>query len=271
MNGLITTIVASTLIIAAPTAIFVYLYRKNTLSNTIETIINLHSRLEKLNNELEELRRNTTQSPIKNDIALLDEKKNYNPINWIVAIFGLAFLFFLFAVGLNKICNFGISDDSIVLIFVGIAATFVVVSNYAQVIEVKNEFKNKVYEFERRINDIEEKFDKQQKEILKKIELMDGFIDIKKWDSRFEHFKSLCNENNFNYAIRDILLILSNIDDKLVKDFYTNKALELLKEKPVKIDKTLKEIILNNPNVYQISNNFIKFIEDLQIEIIKTK
>jgi hypothetical protein len=65
--------------------------------------------------------------------------------------------FFYVAVRLQECYGFEISGDSIVLTFVGIAATFVVVSNYIQVKEIKGEFANKITEiegaFEKRIND----------------------------------------------------------------------------------------------------------------------
>ncbi|MDR2410577.1 MAG: hypothetical protein LBE13_21040 [Bacteroidales bacterium] len=61
----------------------------------------------------------------------------------LIVISAFAVAFFLFAVWLKERFHFEISGDSIVLTFVGIAATFVVVSNYMQVKEIKDEFNDK--------------------------------------------------------------------------------------------------------------------------------
>jgi hypothetical protein len=66
--------------------------------------------------------------------------------------------FFALAVILNKHFDFGISDDSIVVAFIGIIATFVVISNYMQLRDVKTESLNKIVE-------IEDKFKYKTKEI----------------------------------------------------------------------------------------------------------
>ena len=62
----------------------------------------------------------------------------------LLSIFLCSIAFFLFAVWLKNRYAFEISGDSIVLAFVGIAATFVVVSNYAQVKGVEGKFKKEV-------------------------------------------------------------------------------------------------------------------------------
>ena len=58
----------------------------------------------------------------------------------LLKIFGFSVLFFVIAVLLKKIFDFEISNDSIVITFVGIMATFIVISNYLQVKEVKDKF-----------------------------------------------------------------------------------------------------------------------------------
>jgi hypothetical protein len=117
---------------------------------------------------------NKMQQEIDDLHNLLEEKKKYNPMNWIVAIFGLSFLFFLFAVFLNWTFNFGISDNGIVLTFVGIAATFIVVSNYAQVKDIEGRFKEKVAElnktFDAKVTDLGKTFDAKVAGLDEKIE-----------------------------------------------------------------------------------------------------
>jgi hypothetical protein len=77
-------------------------------------------------------------------------------MNILVAIFVLTFLFFLFVVFLNKTYNFGISDNSVVLTFVGIAVTFVIVSNYMQVRDIKSDIKS---DFESKVEDVKKTVD----------------------------------------------------------------------------------------------------------------
>jgi hypothetical protein len=80
------------------------------------------------------------------------EKSGKPPIktkwwSYLILLFAItvfAALFFWFAIWLNIEHRFGISDSSIVIAFIGILATFVVVSNYLQVLEVKREFASEV-------------------------------------------------------------------------------------------------------------------------------
>jgi predicted nuclease with TOPRIM domain len=89
---------------------------------------------------------------LKDDINELNKRiddlkiEKYPYINILVAIFILTFFFFLFAVFLNKTYKFGLSDDSIVLTFVGVLTTFIVVSNYMQVKDIERKFEEKIKE-----------------------------------------------------------------------------------------------------------------------------
>jgi peptidoglycan hydrolase CwlO-like protein len=140
---------------------------------------------EKIANEISDLRKEIDTPKA--------EKTPYMGI--LVAIFGLAFLFFLFAILLNKSFGFGISGDSIVLTFVGIAATFVVVSNYAQVKEIEDRTKdlleqernklkenitlinNKITIVENGFNSTNRKIEKQRNEITKFYDWKNSFFD----------------------------------------------------------------------------------------------
>ena len=64
-------------------------------------------------------------------------------------IIGGAMVFWILAVCAFEFFNFGIIDaQGIVLVLIGILATFVVVSNYAQVLTIKQDFENKITEIE---------------------------------------------------------------------------------------------------------------------------
>jgi hypothetical protein len=75
-------------------------------------------------------------------------KFKYDYVILLGAITVFAALFFFLVVGLNRRYCFGISDDGIVIAFAGILATFIVISNYMQVRDVKNDFSIKIAELE---------------------------------------------------------------------------------------------------------------------------
>ncbi|MBP1638943.1 MAG: hypothetical protein H6Q17_526 [Bacteroidetes bacterium] len=66
------------------------------------------------------------------------KNKNY----W---LFGASILLLIISIALN-ISSFVLTNEAIVLVFVGILATFIVVGNYAQVAEIKKEFQDKIKE-----------------------------------------------------------------------------------------------------------------------------
>jgi len=94
---------------------------------------------------------NTTS---KNGMNVEPKWYKNNTYKLLCCIVLLAIVFFLFAILLNKWLNFGLSDDSVVITFIGILATFVVVSNYMQVKDIQSEF-------EKKTNDLQRDFDKK--------------------------------------------------------------------------------------------------------------
>jgi hypothetical protein len=68
---------------------------------------------------------------------------------WLISIIALGLSLTSIFWGYNIKWNVEIISTSIILAFVGILATFVVVSNYAQVKEIKDEFKSKITEIEK--------------------------------------------------------------------------------------------------------------------------
>jgi hypothetical protein len=86
-------------------------------------------------------------TPEKDDGKSVEKKQWCKPDKYtllLLKITGFAIVFFLFAIALNKWCGFGITDSSIVIAFIGVLATFVVVSNYMQVQEIRKEFDAKI-------------------------------------------------------------------------------------------------------------------------------
>ena len=79
-------------------------------------------------------------------------------IGLLAVVFVFAVLFFLFAISLNNRFEFGLSDDSIAVAVIGIIATFIVISNYAQVKDIENKF-------EKAIKDIKTEFGDKIKEV----------------------------------------------------------------------------------------------------------
>jgi uncharacterized membrane protein (DUF485 family) len=106
------------------------------LYNEIKAVHERLEKIERLESEIPELKKRDNQ---------------HSPIRLLVLITAFSIVFFALFIWLNRKYHFGISDDGIVLTFVGIIAAFVVIGNYAQVIEIKKEF-------EKAIENIEGKF-----------------------------------------------------------------------------------------------------------------
>jgi gas vesicle protein len=179
--------------------------------------------LENVNENIQE-NHNTDIKKLKDEIKKLskkiDESKNekYPYMNILIAIFGLTFFFFLFAVFLNKTYDFGISDDSVVLTFVGIAATFVVVSNYMQIKEIETKY-------EKNIDDIAKKVDEKEKGIKsdfdKKIEKIQNEFD--EFENKIEDIENLRTYylSNFPKYTTNVSFTVHNNESKKISDFIT--------------------------------------------------
>lgn len=184
--------------------------------------------------------------------------------------------FWALAILAHKLFQFTLSQDSIVLTLVGILATFVVVSNYAQVKEVENQFENKINE----VKEIENKFDIKIKEIEDKLTetidskikdydcdisacflLIYGHFELK--DGKVEYALDYCMDalKQMRYSKNKRLLntIMKNIEDILTKErhilhsisvksqmFYQHILGEIEHEKTKKITDLLLEIPTRN-------------------------
>ena len=77
-------------------------------------------------------------------------EKNYTEwsvVKILIIVLCAAILFIGFAITAKYLWGFEVENSEIVLTFVGIIATFVVVSNYAQVNEIKKDLYQKNYDF----------------------------------------------------------------------------------------------------------------------------
>jgi uncharacterized membrane protein (DUF485 family) len=121
------------------------------------------------------------------------------------------------------------NSTTIVLGFVGIAATFIVVSNYAQVKEIERKFDEKAETLK---SEIEEEFNKQiktkQREIQANVLSMSGAI--------------LCESNSFAFAFDSFLVAL---------DLYTE--LEFISKADFQLDGIIR--LIQNQDVSSTLNN----------------
>lgn len=79
------------------------------------------------------------------------KKSNYVVTSLLVAGV-IAFVFIILVIVANKEWGFELSTDKIVLTFVGILATFLVITNYAQVSDIKKDIEGRLDQIERGLN-----------------------------------------------------------------------------------------------------------------------
>jgi hypothetical protein len=181
-------------------------------------------------------------------------------------IFIGAILFFVVAACLNKWLKFGLSDDSVVLVFVGIAATFVVVSNYAQVQEIKREFGSKVEDIEKTFPFLESKYkiitramSEHQRGLL--------FLDFKDKSIALSCYMRSLELLNLVHDNEITSIVISSIDGlKQVDEMYKNvddDRIEISQR-----DKIMYVEILHNCN-HSLSGDLITWINGLPESMIK--
>lgn len=86
----------------------------------------------------------------KNQSANKKRKSNYVLTSIIVVSFA-ALLFITMAIIASKQYGLSIHPDSVVITFVGIIATFIVVTNYAQVTDIKNDLEESIGKLDRKL------------------------------------------------------------------------------------------------------------------------
>lgn len=188
-------------------------------------------------------------------------------------IFLFSIVFFIVAVYLNEKYHFGISGDSIVLAFVGIAATFVVVSNYAQVKDIERKYEGEMCKIRGGL----ESFKKEIKD--------DYDVKIDGLRGKVENDQDILNQKLFKYGNIPINIRKDNLEsistDKIggfvflkVNDRRYSRNFKMLYS--VGIDVTMSIILgeiayeYYNSNISNVSimgkqiSDSGKFIEELQ-------
>ena len=84
------------------------------------------------------------------------KKSNYVVTSILIAA-GIAVVFIILVIVANKEWGLALSPDHIVLTFVGIVATFIVITNYAQVSEIKKDVDGRFEQIERNMYRISKK------------------------------------------------------------------------------------------------------------------
>lgn len=213
-----------------------------------------------------------------------EKKNNFTPKNifWLLIACSAAFWIF----GAIIVNCFPVSIDvqtGVVLTFIGILATFVVISNYAQMQEMKRDFAAKVDEIEKNADANITEIKKYQAEFIKKqkeIENQRATLNEMKWRIVVNNVRVLEQCADLNYEKSDIfiknnlLAVLCYIDFldekssvKMIESFLTKIIQYINKEKITEItDKNWYEI-----NLDFLSEKEIKHAEQLKELIGKMK
>ena len=142
------------------------------------------------------------------------------------------------------------NNTTIVLAFVGILATFVVISNYAQTKEVKDDVKEQNKKIEYLLNDIEKKYAKIFADIYYLIAHNHNVIRFRFWHYYILSLKYLKESDDIkkcNIEINKMIVLFANLKHvynsektQLIKDIYS-----INKNNEIENFNKLEELILN--------------------------
>lgn len=141
-----------------------------------------------------------------------------------------------------NISNTVITNESIVLVFVGILATFIVVGNYAQVIEIRNNTKKQIEEIENSIQLKIEMLSERQKEIIateKKIKNIEENI--------------LKIENNIDLVAAETSRIYSAVCDE--KSYHRECVIHAIKAIKLYLKSSNEDVLMNRKLLRIITEN----------------
>jgi len=149
--------------------------------NTNEIMFHVAPPKIETNKEIDEIRSSVEKINKEIDKIKIQEKQN-NPyiMIFVITLFAIAVIFFF--IFLRDNYKFYISNENIILVFIGILATFIVVSNYMQVNNI-----------ERKINNSISITDKQYKEVSNNVNFLDEYID-----GIMAYFQSITLLNDIN-------------------------------------------------------------------------
>ena len=160
---------------------------------------------------------------------------------WLIVIvsLGLSVSSLFIRVGYNW--NVEIVSISIILAFVGILATFVVISNYAQAREIKNEYDKKTKELESKFEEktvvvenkfkseiqaIEKLFNEKLKETEDRVELLSNHVS-------YSLFDIYLNNKEYKQAFYSLYSLLRHIKEDIVVERIADDALGKTRKKGV--------------------------------------
>jgi len=155
---------------------------------------------------------------IKGNINVKFTENRLNIFFWVA---GFSFLLSIIAICCVFVSNrVVVENQSIILIFVGILATFIVVSNYIQVKEIERKFDREIKEIK---DELTENFDKK---ILEYTDTIKKISD----DSKFYHIViGVALQKSFE-SVKIFALFLNQISDINDKNYFSLKFVELLKD-----------------------------------------
>ena len=171
----------------------------------------------------------------------------YWKIFWIIVI-GVV-IFWAGAAAVSKWFGFVITDTNVELTFVGMLATFVVISNYAQVVEAKREFKKDLNKYKGMLN---KEFDRKVENIENKTIAMIAFSEARAIKDSNSQWAFYLFFRALHYALlvtpidRGIKMCIKELKDlirsKKVKPFrlYRQQKDEMIEDLD-KVDSTIEE------------------------------
>jgi len=216
---------------------------------------------ENINSEINDLNQLFSDiNNLKTDIDKLKIKQNPKTIFFWVS--GFSALFSIVALcGSFIYKDTVILNESIVLIFVGILATFVVVSNYIQVNSIEKKFDEKIKE-------VDEKFDRKAKAIEEKFNDLSA-IQLYTLDAYLMFFDKEYKDS-LDFAMWALKLIVR--DESIVPEYlsiHTDKIIGL-----ILLNNTIKDTILLNENTKlkyeRIVNQYFGENKKIFLEMIKS-
>lgn len=108
---------------------------------------------------------------LENESSAKEPKKKSNYVlTSILVAAGIAFFFVILVIVANKEWGLSLQPDHVVLTFVGIIATFLVVTNYAQVSDIKKEMEDRISQIENAQQSLVRKVLRAQRKERKNIE-----------------------------------------------------------------------------------------------------
>ncbi len=204
-----------------------------------------------------------------------NEKTKYNEIcrflgnHWILCI---SIILLTISISLN-ISRITVSNESIVLTFIGILTTFVVVSNYAQVKDVQSQFEQKVIDINlanrAQIEKLESEFNDKSSELFERFEQHEKSINVIHSKILNDYFDNLVDSKEYTKTFNLLRTILfleiklkSNRVDNFIKIMNENLNVienstddeleEYLKQEELNLDKDFLAPIIDDLNVKPI-------------------